>query len=296
MNLFIKRNQMYKYFLHLILIIFCILCILPMVLVISISISDETDIINSGYSIIPKTFTFNAYKYLFKNPEQIIRSYIVTITVVIVGTLLSMFNTTTLSYVTTRKDYPLANKTAFYVFFTMLFNGGMVSWYILVSRWLNLSDTIFALILPYGVISWFVMMMRGFFKELPFSIIESAKIDGASEYTIFFKLVLPLSKPSIATVSLFYALMFWNDYWLSLMFINRSKNVSLQLLLYRIMSSINFLNSELAIKSGVKVYAELPNLSARMAICVIAAGPMMFVFPFFQKYFVKGITIGAVKG
>lgn len=292
----IKKLDISKIFFHIVIMSFCLLCIIPMVLVLAISVSKEIDIIKYGYNIIPKNITFDAYKYLFSNPQQIIRSYFVTITVTVIGTIISMINTSTLAYVTTRKDYPLANKTSFYVFFTMLFSGGMVPWYILIAKWLNLSDNIFALILPYGVISWFVLMMKGFYMDMPFSIVESAKIDGANEYTIFFKLIMPLSKPGIATVSLFYALMYWNDYWLSLMFITRSKNVSLQLLLYRIMASIDFLNSALAIRSGVRINAELPNLSARMAICLIAAGPMMFIFPFFQKYFVKGITIGAVKG
>ncbi len=286
----------YKIAFHGVMIIFCLICLIPLILVISISLSSETDIIKYGYNIIPKNITLFAYRYLFINPAQLIRSYIVTITVTVFGTILSVITTTSLAYVTTRKDYPLANKTSFFVFFTMLFSGGIVPWYILVSRWLGLSDSILALILPYAVISWYVLIMRGFFMDLPFSVIESAKMDGASEYRVFFRIVLPLSKPGIATVALFYALVFWNDYWLSLMFINRSNNVSLQLLLYRIMSTIDFLNSTLAISSGITVPADLPNLSARMAICIIAAGPMLFVFPFFQKYFVRGITIGAVKG
>jgi putative aldouronate transport system permease protein len=158
-----------------------------------------------------------------------------------------------------------------------------------------MKDTIFALIVPYLVIPWFVLLFKGFLSNIPMSLIEYAKIDGASEYRIFFRIVLPMSKPGLATIGLFYLLHYWNDYYLSLLFIQNSKNVSLQFLLYRIMSNIDFLNSALAVNSGMVRNVEMPNQSARMAMCVLAAGPMLFIFPFFQRYFIKGITVGAIK-
>lgn len=282
---------------HLTLISFCVLCILPLLLTVSISLSGEDTLIKEGYSLIPRVFSLEAYEIVFEHPAQLIFSYLVTILVALSGTSFGLLITTMLAYVLSRKDYPFSNKTSFYVFFTMLFSGGMVPWYILISNTLHMRDTIFALIIPYLIIPWHVLLMKGFLSEIPASLIESAKIDGASEYRIFFSMVVPISKVGMTTVGLFTLLMYWNDYYLSLMFIQNSKIVSLQFLLYRIMSNIDFLNSSLAASSGVTIAAkDMPNLSARMALCLLAAGPMLFVFAFFQKYFVSGITVGAVKG
>lgn len=281
---------------HVMLSLFSIVCLLPLILVISISISSEDSLLSGGYSLIPREYSLEAYGYLFASPQEIVSSYGVTVVVTLFGTLVSILITAMLSYGLSRKDYPLANKTSFYVFFTMLFSGGMVPWYILMSKYLHLTDSIFGLILPYAVIPWNVLLMKGFLKNFPMAIIESAKIDGASEFRIFFEMVLPLNKPGIATVTLFIALMYWNDYWLSLMLINSSNMVSLQLLLYRIMSNLDFLTKAVSSGGTMVNAADLPGLSARMAICILSAGPMLLIFPFFQKYFVKGLTLGAVKG
>lgn len=291
-----REGYFFEVISHILLISFSVLCIIPLVLVISISFSSESSLITGGYTLIPKEVSLKAYKYLLASPKEIMNAYLVTIFVTVVGTIISITITSMLAYGLSRKDYPWANKTSFYVFFTMLFSGGMVPWYILMSRYLHLTDSILGLILPYIVIPWNVLLMKGFLKDFPKAIIESAKIDGANEFGIFFKMVLPLNKPGIATLTLFIALMYWNDYWLSLMLINNSNMVSLQLLLYRIMSNLDFLTK--AVSSGATMInaAELPGLSARMAICIISAGPMLLIFPFFQKYFVKGLTLGAVKG
>jgi len=279
-----------------VLTVFSTLCILPIMLVISVSFTSESGIIADGYSLIPKNPSLEAFKMIFAKPDQLLHSYLVTIIVTAAGTALGMLISSMLAYVISRKDYPLANKTSFYIFFTMLFSGGMVPWYILVSHTLHMSDTIFALFVPYLVTPWFVLLMKGFLSSTPFSIIESAKIDGCSEYGIFFRMVLPVNKPGLATVALFSVLMYWNDYWLSLMFIQNSQYVSLQYLLYRIMSNLSFLNSSLGIHAGITAGTNTPSDSARMAMCLLAAGPMLFIFPFFQRYFVKGLTLGAVKG
>lgn len=291
-----RRSGAIRALSHVVLSGFSILCILPLLLILSISLSKEMDLLTDGYALIPKTPTLEAYAMVFRHPDQLLSSYGVTITVTVAGTFFSLLITSMLAYVLSRRDYPLARKTSFFVFFPMLFSGGLVPWYILVARTLGMRDTLFALIVPYLVIPWFVLLMKGFLSSMPASILEAARIDGASEYRIFFRLVLPLNKPGIATVALFCALLYWNDYWLSLLFIQTTRTVSLQFLLFRIMSNIDFLTSALAIQAGVRTQVDLPQQSARMAMCILAAGPMMFVFPFFQKYFVKGLTVGAVKG
>ncbi len=282
---------------HAILLPMVLVCLLPLLLILIVSFTGEKEVLTNGYGFFPATWTVDAYKSVFKAPDQIRHAYFVTITVTAMGTLLGMLLSSTMGYVISRRDYALARLTAFYVFFTMLFSGGLVPWYILVSRTLHLKDTIFALFLPYLVVPWFVMLMKAFFQGVPFSLIESAKIEGASEFRIFFGIVMPLSKPMLATISLFFVLMYWNDYWLSLLFIERTNNVSLQFLLYRIMSNIDFLNSALAQQAGGMLNgASRPTITARMALAVVAAGPMLVVFPFFQRFFVRGLTVGAVKG
>ena len=292
-----KKINIGRTFIHGMLLLFVALCIVPVILVISISLSTETDLLRYGYSIIPKTISTQAYNVIFSKPQQLLSSYTVTITVSIAGTALSVLLTSMLAYVISRKDYVHSVKISYFVFFPMLLSGGLVPWYIWVVQGLHLKNSILVLILPYLIIPWNVLLMKGFFSDFPVSIIESARIDGANEYTIFFRIVIPINKAAVATVGLFIMLMYWNDYWLSLLYIENNNLISLQFLLYRIMSNIDFLNSALARQGGAAVSnITLPNLSARMAMCVLAAGPMLVIFPFFQKYFVKGLVVGAVKG
>lgn len=276
---------------------FCLFCIIPLVLVISISFSDDIELTKDGYKLIPAKISLAAYEYIFKYPEQLLNSYMVTIIVTAAGTVLSLFLTALLAYVISRKDYRYKNITTFYIFFTTLFNGGLVPWYILITKYLHLNDKIFVLFVPYMVNAFFVLLMKGFMSNLPATIFESAKIDGASEYRIFFRIVAPLSKPGLATIGLFYALLFWNDWILPLLFTNNNNLVSLQYMLYKIMSSIDFISMMTMSNANVSVdISKIPNNSARMAMVMLAAGPMLFAFPFFQKYFVRGLTIGSLKG
>ncbi|MCY9656820.1 carbohydrate ABC transporter permease [Paenibacillus chondroitinus] len=279
---------------HIVLLLSSIACIIPIALVLTASFTNENTILTKGYSLFPSAITLEAYRFVFKNPEQIINSYVVTIFVTVTGTLLSIMITAMVAYVICRKDFFLANKISFFIFFTLLFSGGLVPWYILISRILHLKDTPFALILPYVVTPFLVLLMKGFMSTIPFALIESAKMDGASEYRVFFSIIIPVSKSGLATIALFSVLIYWNDYWLSLLFIDTGKYVSLQLLLYRIMSNIDFLNSALAVANTSNIV--LPSQSARFALAVVAAGPMLFIFPFFQRFFVKGITVGSIKG
>jgi putative aldouronate transport system permease protein len=288
-----------KLFIHLVLGIFSLGCILPIILVAAISLTPEKEIMTKGYSIIPSNITLDAYKFVLKDPTEVLRAYGITIIVTLCGTLLGIWLTTTIAYVISRKDYKYRNATSFYIYFTMLFAGGLTPYYILVAQTLHMKDTLFALILPGALQAWYVILMKGFLQGIPVSMIESAKIDGASELKVFTSIVLPVAKPGIATIGLFLLLQYWNDWYTSLLFINNNKMVSLQYLLYRIMADIEYIKN---VVSNVNVAGidlskrNIPSLGSRMAMCLIAAGPMLIVFTFFQRYFIRGLTVGSVKG
>lgn len=269
--------------------------VIPIIYVISISLTNEADIVKHGYQLIPSHIDFGAYKYIFSSPDLILNAYSVTIFVTLFGTLLSLLITTMIAYAISRKDYRYGRITSFYIYFTMLFSGGLVPWYILISRYLNLRDSIFVLILPHLVSAWFVFLMKGFLRSIPSEIFESAKVDGAREFRIFFGIVLPLSKPGLAAVGLFISLVYWNDWWLAMLFIDNQKLLPIQYMLNRIMSNLTFLQSELARNMPIDE-VDFPSESARMAMCVMAMGPMLFAFPFFQKYFTRGLMVGSIKG
>lgn len=281
---------------HVVLLLFALLCIIPFLAVVSISFSNEAEIAKNGYSLLPRGFSIKAYEYILKSPKVILESYAVTTLVCIVGTFASLFVMSLCAYPLSRKDFKYRNGVSFYIFFTMLFNGGLVPTYIWVSKYMNMGNTFWALVLPVVVSPWYLLLMRTFFQSIPYEIIESATIDGAKEGQIYARLILPLSKPALATVGLFTVLGFWNDWFRGLLYIENPHLVTLQYMLYRMMGNIQELQN--AMTAGVinVDVASLPNESARMAMCVLAAGPMIFVFPFFQKYFVKGLTVGSVKG
>lgn len=294
----IRKNNKFKLskmFIHIIMILFTLFCVLPILLVIIISFMKEKEIFTTGYTFFPEQITFAAYKQIFLNPKQLFTSYSVTIITTLVGTVVGLWLTASMAYAISRKDYRFRKLLAFYVFFTMLFNGGLVPTYIMIVSWLHINNTIFALLYPYLCGAFNVILMRSFFRTIPDALIESAKIDGASEIRIFVQLILPLSKPGIATVGLFIAFSYWNDWFQSLMYTSDLKLISLQYLLVSIMKNIEFLNSAAGRMLGGAA-VDLPQYSARMAMCVLAAGPMLFIFPFFQKYFVKGLTVGSIKG
>lgn len=291
-----KSNSIIELFIHLIFTVFSLLCILPIISIISVSLSKESDILNFGYKLFPVNICTAAYKLIFRNPKTISNAYQISFTMTIVGSLLSLLIIALVAYSLSRPDFKYRNKISFIVMFTMLFNGGMVPSYILISKYLNMNDTIWVLIVPYLVNAWFVLLLRTFFQKIPLSLIESAKIDGSREIKTFFSIILPLSKPGLATVGLFIALQYWNDWYLGMMFISEQKLIPLQNMLNRMMTNLNFISLNMnKMPTGLDL-STLPNESARMAMCILAAGPMLFVFPFFQKYFVKGLTVGAVKG
>ena len=280
---------------HVFLGIVTIAMTFPLLLVVAISLSDEGNVVKYGYRFIPKQISFEGYEAIFKNPGILINAYSVTILITIVGTAAGLLITAMIAYVMSRKDYRYRKATTLYVVFTMLFSGGLVPFYILVVKYLHLKDTLWVLIIPYLVNPFYVMIMKGFLDRMPSEIIESAKIDGAGEYRSFFAIVLPLSVPALATVGLFISFVYWNDWWLGLLFIDTDKLVPLQLLLYRTMNTIEFYAANSQHLSGNVDVAKFPSLTARMALAVLGAGPMLFVFPFFQRYFVKGLTVGSLK-
>jgi len=294
-GILLKTNKIAKLIIYIIFTAFSLACIIPLVAIISISLSNEMDIVTSGYSLIPRKIDFSAYRFVLNQPLLILNAYKISIIVCTVGTALGLFTVSGVAYALSRPDFKLRRQLSFYVFFIMLFNGGVVPWYMLIARYLQLKDNIWVLILPYLATPWFILVLRTFMQKLPIEIIESCKIDGANEFRVFFTIVLPLSKAGLATIGLFILLQYWNDWWLSLLFIEVDKMVPLQYMLYRIMGNIQFLINSYAMPTNMKTM-DIPNESARMAMAVLATGPMLFVFPFFQRYFVRGLTVGALKG
>lgn len=289
------RHNSASYIVNAILIGACLLCIIPLISIISISISDERQLVEKGYSIIPQQVDLSAYRYIIADAGLLIQSYKITILVTALGTAVGLLVTSLFAYALSRHIFVFRKPLSFLVIFTMLFNGGLVPSYILMVNYLHLKDNLLALVLPYLIGAMNVLILRTFFRQIPEAIIESAKIDGANEWTIYWRIILHLSKPALATIGLLILLVYWNDWWLSLLYIESQKLIPLQLLLNRMMTNIEFLRSNLGNMSGVNT-RQFPSESARMAMCIFAAGPMLFILPFFQKYFVRGLTLGSVKG
>ncbi|NOU86186.1 ABC transporter permease subunit [Paenibacillus sp. LMG 31460] len=267
------------------------LCVFPLVIVVSASFSSENALVEHGFMVFPKEFSTAAYRYLWHQPEQLLRSYGVTVFVTVSGTISALLLSSLLAYPLSRIDFKWKGPISFYVFFTMLFNGGLVPTYIVVSQVFHLKDTIGALILPYLILPWYVLLLRTFFKAIPTEIIESAKIDGIGEYRLFFRIMMPLSTPVLATIGLFSSLNYWNDWFLALLYIDSRELLPLQYLLITIIQNIQAINA-----SVNTVTSAAPAETVRMATAVLAIGPIIFVYSFFQKYFVKGLTVGAIKG
>ncbi len=280
-----------------ILLFFCaFMAILPFIMIASGSVSNEKSVIAEGYSIFPKDFTLDAYKYLFANSEQVIDAYKITLFVSCFGTFLSLNIITMAAFVLYRKDFRARNVISFFFYFTTLFNGGMVATYIFAVRYLGIKDSLVALFLPHMFTVFYAIVMRSFITTtVPTSIIESAKIDGANDLTIYFRIVLPLLKPALASVGMFIFLAYWNDWSNSMLYINSTNKVSIQYLLYKTIGAAAAYE-RVASVGDVMGAVELPTETFKLAMTVITILPIVFVYPFVQKYFVRGITVGAVKG
>ena len=277
--------------------LFAIFCILPFELIVSASLTSEAYILKNGFSFIPGKFSLEAYKMVFKMPEAIIRAYGVTTVTTIVGTVVSLFFCAMSGYVLGRKEFPFTRFFSLYFYFTALFSGGLVPTYILMVRYLRLKDSILALIVPYLFGVFYIIIIRGFInRTIPDEIIASAKVDGANDLYIFIRIVLPLSKPILASMALFIALGYWNDFFNTMMYIQNPKLYSLQYFLHSLVARAEFLAS---LKQKVPDLAALPDPpteSLKNAMTIVVTGPILLLYPYLQKYFVKGITIGAVKG
>ena len=267
--------------------------LVPFVILATNSFSSEHAILTQGYSIIPKELSLDAYRLIFENPGKIARSYGVTIFVTGVGTAVSLLCSSMAAYVLSRKELHSRGWLAFFLYFTQLFNGGLVPYYLLVSRDLKLGNSVLVLLLVpmFNVMN--VLILRNFIQNaIPEAILDAARIDGLGHAGIYFRIVLPLSKPALASIGLFTALAYWNDWWTPMMFVQDEKLYPLQYTLYRLISSVNF--SAQMVNNVPTMH--LPKETLKLAMTVIATGPIVLLYPFVQRYFVKGITLGAVKG
>ncbi|NUU59333.1 sugar ABC transporter permease [Bacillus sp. FJAT-27264] len=289
---------MWQWGINIILMLVACVCILPFVLLLTSSITDEQAIYQHGYSFFPEKISFAAYEYLLNDASGILHAYGITIFITVVGTACGLILTALLAYPLSRPNLPFRNLWSFFVFFTMLFNGGLVPTYLVYTQLLDMKNTIWALIVP-GLLmnAFYVMLMRTFFvTSIPEPVIESAKIDGAGELGTFIRIVLPLSLPILATVGLFQSINYWNDWFNGMIYVTDSSLFSLQNLLNRILLDIQFLASSNFGSSQADVSSNAPMETVRMAMAVIGVIPIVVAYPFFQRFFVKGLTVGAVKG
>lgn len=271
-----------------------VLCLLPFMLVISSSLTDELAIIQDGYRLFPRKLSTYAYEVIIE-AGIVTRAYGVTIFITVVGTLLSMIVTSGISYAISVNSLRYRNHIAFFVYFTMLFHAGLVPTYLLIAKYLHMKNTLWVLILPVLVNPWNMFLLRNFFKTVPSELPESAKMDGATDMHILFKIVIPVSLPAMATISLFYSLGYWNEWFRAMLFIDKEHLYPLQYLIMRIIRNIQFVD-QIAAEAGIDTATFMPDYSARMATAVLTIGPIIFVYPFVQRYFVKGLLVGSIKG
>lgn len=293
-----KKILNYRTFINLFFIISSITFIVPVLYVIAISFSSDASINAQGYSLLPSEWSLAAYKYAFRNPTQVLDSYQVTIFTSLVGSLLGVLVMALMAYPLSRANFIFKKPITFFIFFTMLFGGGLIPTYILNTQYLGLGNNIWVYILPSLASAWYIIVMRTFFQQIPPALAEAAKIDGASELRIFFSILLPLSKPVLATVFFMTLVAKWNDWQTSLIYIRDAELYTLQYMLQRILNEVEFLKniSQNMSELNINLNVDVPTEPMRFAMVIIAAGPMLVVFPFFQKYFTKGLTVGAVKG
>ena len=294
----VTKSKTGQVVLNIVFIILAVWAVAPFLLLISSSLSSEAALAKYGYGFWPREFSLNAYTYLFKSSMKIAKGYGITLIVTLVGTTLSVLITTLFAYPLSRKELPFRYGFSFFVFFTMLFNGGLVPSYMMWTQTFHIKNTIWALIMPNLLLNaFYVIMMRSFFtSSIPDALIEAARIDGAGEYKILARVVIPLSKPMMATISLMVGLGYWNDWTNSLYYITDESLFSIQAILNTIITNIQFLTSGQSSAASAVDVSKRPSVRIRMAIAVIGVLPVLCIYPFFQKYFVKGIVVGGVKG
>lgn len=274
--------------------IFALICLFPFVLMITSSFMNEREILTEGFKLVPSEFDTSAYEFLFKHPQKLIDAYGITILITVCGTAIGLFIMSMTGYVLNRKDCKYRNIVSFFIYFTTLFSGGLIPSYILMVSYLKLKDNVLALILPGLISAWSIFLMRNFMKAIPDSLYESATIDGAGDFRIYWQIFLPLAIPSLATVGLFLALGYWNEWYNAMLYIQTPSKYPLQ---YFLQKMVNQANVQQLISQGMQIdLSELPTQSIKMATAVVATGPVILFYPFVQRYFVSGLTVGAVKG
>ncbi len=275
--------------------IITLICFIPFWLIIVASISDENTVLTEGFKLWPTVISFDAYRSIFQGSKSLMQSYLVTVFITGTGTMLSLFLTSMTGFVLIRQDFLERNKVSFFIFFTTLFSGGVIPNYILFVKYLNIKNSLWALVLPCLLSPWNIFLMRNFMKSIPYSLIEASKIDGANDWQIYVKVILPLCKAGLATVGLFLALNYWNDWYHASLYITKENLYPLQYLLYRMLSNAEYMKQAAAAGVFLDTVA-LPSETLKMATALVVTGPILLLYPFVQRYFVKGIMIGSIKG
>lgn len=279
--------------------IIALVCLIPFIMIVSGSFSSEEAIIQNGFSLLPQDFSLEAYRTVFKDPVVVFRAYGTTIGLTVVGTIVGLMLQTMTAYVLSRKDFEWRNKFSFFFYFTTLFSGGLVPYFVLITQTLNLRDNYLALLLPLVFSVYNLLIMKSYIMGIPDSLIEAAKIDGCGEFRTLVQVVLPLIKPALATVGLFIALAYWNDWYNAMLYIKDEAKYPLQYFLYQRVNDIEAYKKLLAnnaASSAAVSSMSLPTQTLKMALTIVVTGPIVLAYPLVQKYFVQGITIGAVKG
>ena len=288
-------DRIIRGFTYVVVAIFAICCVLPFWMVVASSFSSEAAIRRTGFTLWPEEVSLYSYELLFRSPDQMIGAYAVTVGLAVVGTLIGLFIIAMTGYALQRKDFPFRNGIMFYIYFTSLFSAGLVPFYLLIKQTLGLADTYWAILLPLLMNPWLIVLMKNFVKAIPHEITESGKIDGAGDFRIFYELILPSLKPALATIGLFLALGYWNEWYYSSLFLSTKVEYRpLQFHLYNVINKVASLKNSIA-GSNV-VIEDLPGETLKMATACVATGPIILLYPFVQKYFVAGLTVGSVKG
>ena len=279
--------------------IIALICLIPFLMILAGSFSSEAAIMNNGFSLLPQDFSLEAYKSVFKEPMVVVRAYGTTIGLTICGTILGLALQTMTAYVLVRKEFEWRNIFSFFFYFTTLFSGGLVPYYLLIRQTLGLTDSYFAMLLPLLFSVYNLLIMKSYIQGIPESLIDAAKIDGCGEFRTLVQVVVPLIKPALATVGLFIALAYWNDWYNAMLYINTEEKYPLQYFLYQKINDIEGYKKLIAnggVSGSVISSVSLPTQTLKMALTIVVTGPIVLAYPFVQKYFVQGITIGAVKG
>ncbi|QGQ98302.1 carbohydrate ABC transporter permease [Paenibacillus psychroresistens] len=291
-----KDMQLFNIFAYLFVGLLAAAAVIPFYLLVVNSLQSEDSVMQFGYSILPTEFNLSAYKFIFERPEKVLHAYMVSIFVTVVGTVIALFFSSMTAYVLSRKDVKYRNPMAFYLFFTTLFSAGLVPYYLLVTNYMHINDTLLILLLSNMFNIVYLLIIRSYIaNSIPDAVSESAKIDGANDFFIYLKIILPLMKPALAAIGLFQALNYWNDWYSASLFISKENLHPLQYMLLSILRNSTFAQKLLSQSGGVALTA-LPQETIKLALTVVATGPIVLLYPFIQRYFVAGLTIGSVKG